>query len=386
MIGIAAVDAEINLLLVIFGLCLGALTMNAFYGWRTLRVLSVKRVVPEVAVAGQDFMIRYVITNKHRWGCIRNILIEDLLESAAPISTPEGFVPILRPGETTSLVVPVASMARGRLAFSTIRLSTRFPFCLFSKWTQRQTRQDTIVFPRLGQMRTEMKPSARSADSSGGASASGRLKGDEEYYGVREFRDGDNPRRIHWRRSAQTGQLMIREMAQASNDQIWCVVNTRIEPDNAAQAQHLELAISAAATVLCDALERGIKVGLICNGEPLVVLPPGSGRAYRPRLLRELAISPRNTDDDLAPHIEQLVWPARWHGRCLLFGAANTDDMRATSRAVSRAIGPATIYVPGEAAFEKLFQLAASVDSCTHREDVGTPKTVDSMLFGVESN
>ena len=83
---------------------------------------------------------------------------------------------------------------------------------------------------------------------------------------------------------------MVREMAQSGDNQLWCVVDTCVAPGDAGQARRLELAISAAATVICDALERGAKVGLICNGEPLVVMPPAAGRARRPRLLRELAI------------------------------------------------------------------------------------------------
>ncbi|MBK8267528.1 MAG: hypothetical protein IPK83_04170, partial [Planctomycetes bacterium] len=50
LIGLAAMDADVNLLLVIFGFCLGGLIINFFYGWRTLPLLSVRRIVPETAV------------------------------------------------------------------------------------------------------------------------------------------------------------------------------------------------------------------------------------------------------------------------------------------------------------------------------------------------
>jgi uncharacterized protein (DUF58 family) len=182
-----------------------------------------------------------------------------------------------------------------------------------------------------------------------------RAKGDEEFYGLREFREGDNPRRIHWRRSAQTGQLMIREMANTREAQIWCAVDTRCDPRDAEQATRMEIAISAAATAICEALERGTKVGLICNGEPLTVLPPVGGRPRRARLLRELAIRGPNPDDGLAPHVRRMAWPTRWRGSCLLFAAGESEDLRAAARVLGSAVGPTTTYLPGTPAFEAMF-------------------------------
>src|ERR1041385_9564939 len=61
---------------------------------------------------------------------------------------------------------------------------------------------------------------------SGGAPS--RIKGEEEYYGVREYRIGDNPRRIHWRRTAQTGQLMVRDMAKTRDLRFWGLLDSAI--------------------------------------------------------------------------------------------------------------------------------------------------------------
>ncbi|MFQ5410970.1 MAG: DUF58 domain-containing protein, partial [Phycisphaerae bacterium] len=363
IIGLAAIDAQVNLLMLIFGMCVGGILINAFHGWRTLRSLTVRRVVPDVAVAGQVFVIRYAVTNRRRWGSARSILIRDVLSRRAPLASPEAFVPILRPGETITLSTPVACHARGRLAFSRIMLATRSPFHLFNKWLLHDHRQEVIIFPALGRLITEIRAASRATDATGGTGATGHIKGDEEYYGVREYRAGDNPRRIHWRRSARTGQLMIREMAQARGDQMWCVLDTRVDSGDSVQIHRLESAISAAATLICDALEGGARIGLICNGHPWVVLPPGSGRAYRPRLLSELAVRSLNTDDDLSSHIRRLAWPVRWHGPCFLFGATESEDLRESASALSRAIGAVNVYIPGSAEFDALFQPARVMDS-----------------------
>jgi hypothetical protein len=215
---------------------------------------------------------------------------------------------------------------------------------------------ELVVFPALGRLLTRINFSEAVTDIHGGNG--GRLRGDGEYYGVREYRAGDNPRRIHWRRSAQSGRLMIREMAQSGENQLWCVLDTSVAPGDVGQARRLELIISAAATVICDALESGARVGLICNGEPLVVMPPAAGRACRPRLLRELAIRGSHHDDDLALHIHHLPWPPRWRGPCLLFGVTDGPGLRSAGAALTASAGPTSVYVPGTGAFEELLQLA----------------------------
>ncbi|HWL95228.1 MAG TPA: DUF58 domain-containing protein [Phycisphaerae bacterium] len=355
MIAVAALDADVNLLVVIFGCCVGALVINAFYGWRTLPLLTLKRIVPETAVAGEAFVIRYVLTNRSRMAVARNLLIEDILPRRAAISRPEIFLPSLPAGTSLTLNATVIARTRGRLPLTSMRISTRFPFHLFVKWVRHDSAQEIIVLPPLARLTGEIKIGAAALDSSGGSGSLGWTRGDEELYGVREYREGDNPRRIHWRRSAGRGRLMVREMAQPRSYQMWCVVNTLIRPHDADQVTRLDAAISAAATTICDALERGGRVGLICNGEPFVVLPPGSGKAFRPRALSELSVRGLNTTDELAGQVHRQTWPARWHAPCLLFGANNDEEMRAAARALTRALGPTTAYVPGTPGFDSLF-------------------------------
>jgi uncharacterized protein (DUF58 family) len=356
IICLGAVDGDINLLTLLFGFCLGSLLINAFYGYRTLTSLSVRRIVPDIAIAGKPFIIRYTITNRRRWATARGILIEDVLGKGAPMPAPEIFVPVLAARQSITLAIPVVSPRRGRIAFSFISASTRLPFYLFSKRTRIEAAAEMVVFPALGRLLTRVNFVEGYTDSPGGHG--GRISGDGEFYGVREFRSGDNPRRIHWRRTAQSGQLMIREMAQAGGNQLWCVVDTCVAPGDVERGHGLELAISAAATVICDALERGAKVGLICSGRPLVVLPPAAGRACRPRLLRELAVRGPHDKDDLASLIRRLPWPPRWRGPCLLFGADDGPGLRSTAAALSANAGSTSVYVPNTGAFAELFQPA----------------------------
>ncbi len=355
LIAFAAIDANLNLLVLVFGMCLGAILVDAISGWRTLRAVSVVRVAPDFSFARQPMEIRYHVTNPRPWKSARGIHLID--EAGAQwMADPEAYVAKVGPGETLTITVPAVALRRGRIAFDIIRLRMRFPFGIFSKTVTHHADHEITVFPALGRLSADVVSTlSKSINAIEGGLSLARARGDEEYYGVREYRLGDNPRRIHWRRSAQTGQLMIREMAKARDPQLWCFLDTRSDAHSPGQSDDLETAISAAATVICDMLERGVRVGLICNGDPPVILPPGAGRPRRRRLLRELAIRGHNPDDFLADVIQRLSWPARWRGSCLLFAARETDELRATSRLLARNVGPTAICVPGNESFGELF-------------------------------
>ncbi len=371
LIGVAAVDADINLLLAVFGLCLGCLLINALYGRGSLRNLTIKRVVPESVSAGQPFAIRYNITNRRRWGPARCILIQD--EIAPPrVARSEAFIPFLAAGESTTITVRMRCRDRGRLRFKGIRLSSRFPFFLFRKWARHGCEDEVVVFPRLGKWTGEWEPSQNAGEPAENGPAH-RMRGDEEVYGLREYRAGDNPRRIHWRRSARTGQLMIREMVRTESSNVWCVLSTRIAPRDAEESRRLETAISAAATFICTALERRARIGLICNGAPIIVLPPASGRACRPRLLRELAIRSPKAADPLAHHLRRMAWPPRWRGRCWLFSASDSEDLRETRIALARALGPVSVCVPGLPGFSNSVEFNDGDEDAARRHSTPTP-------------
>ena len=51
-----------------------------------------------------------------------------------------------------------------------------------------------------------------------------RRGGQDEFYGVKEYRRGENPRWIYWKRSARTGTLVTREMTLVTPPRILLLV------------------------------------------------------------------------------------------------------------------------------------------------------------------
>src|SRR5207244_4101326 len=82
-----------------------------------------------------------------------------------------------------------------------------------------------LIFPAIGQVDPKLLAMCKSADRSG-ATMRPQRGGDDEFYGVKEFREGENPRSIYWRRSARTGVLVSKEMTQVSPPKLLLLVDT----------------------------------------------------------------------------------------------------------------------------------------------------------------
>jgi uncharacterized protein (DUF58 family) len=117
-----------------------------------------------------------------------------------------------------------------------------------------------------------------------------------ELYGMREFRPGDNIRRIVWRATARTGTLMIWEAEQGITDRILMVLDTDRghHSRDGEHSESFETAVRIAASMGVAHLSDGYEVQCETNGGPLT-------RALRGRektllLLDALARAERGRD------------------------------------------------------------------------------------------
>jgi uncharacterized protein (DUF58 family) len=147
----------------------------------------------------------------------------------------------------------------------------------------------------------------RGETASAVAAPSLRAGGQDEFYGLREYRLGDNARWIHWRRSAGRLEPVIREMARPRPMTLWVVLDTLLPDGSPATAAMRERAIRLAATLIEDALSAGYRTGAaLAYGAQVVVVKPTDRRAQRQRLLDALADIDANTTWDLREALVRL--------------------------------------------------------------------------------
>lgn len=298
---LGAVNTQANLIFWFFGLQVGALVISAAWAWSGLRKLEVERVSPPRAVCGRSMLLRYRVRNRGRWLGGFNVVIEESLDErpASADGSPQAgarltpaWVLRVGPGQEVSVAAPAAAESRGLLTLDQIEISTSFPLGIL-RAVRRVSRPATVVvLPRLRRLRPAALKKLRQ-QARLGQSASDQSGGDQDFYGIREYRVGQSVRLIDWKRSARTGRLLAREMTRPRTPRLTVVLDLESaagEPE-ATRSRSVEDAVSLAGSLVHDAHGRGVAVGLEIRGEPARRLPARSSAAHRDALLEVLAVS-----------------------------------------------------------------------------------------------
>lgn len=96
--------------------------------------------------------------------------------------------------------------------------------------------------------------------------------------GTREYRSGDPMKLIHWKASARTGSLQVYKREFTAEQRLVVMLNVEDRETMRDLVHHedlIERGISYAATIVSDAVKRGIPVGFGHNGGVLSLEEPG---------------------------------------------------------------------------------------------------------------
>src|SRR4029453_14246242 len=99
------------------------------------------------------------------------------------------------------------------------QLSTSFPFGFIKRATDHLQEESLLVYPPIAEVDPKLLQLMKSAESTG-TTMRPRRGGMDEFYGLKEHREGESPRFIYWRRSARTGTLVAKEMTHVSPPKI----------------------------------------------------------------------------------------------------------------------------------------------------------------------
>ena len=154
----------------------------------------------------------------------------------------------------------------------------------------------TLVFPRLHTLRRELLDRFMPVGVQGMRMSQHAGKG-EEYYGVREYREGDSLRHISWKRTARMDDLVTIERSQPSPPKLRVALNLLRATDDlrlseathAARRDAEERAISLAASILYAADMAGYEVGLSVLGFDMPRMPLRRSRWHLGKMLAALA-------------------------------------------------------------------------------------------------
>ncbi len=292
-IGFAAINTGNNLLFLVVGLLLAGVVISGLLSEAVLRDVLVRRVLPAEARAGRPALVGFTVENRTRRFASVSLIVRDVVESGV---AGEAFALHLPPASTRELAYRWTPERRGLVRFIRVELSTRYPFGLFEKWREVDLEEELVVFPRVAP-----PPVVRTTSASAfGERPSGVAGPGSEFFALRDQREGDDVRLVHWRKSARRQRPVVVERERERRRRLLVVLDNRTA--SSVSAESFERAVEEAAAVVHKALSEGSDVGLSTAGE---LHPPASGAIHERRLLKTLAllngsaeaIAPRRLND-----------------------------------------------------------------------------------------
>jgi uncharacterized protein (DUF58 family) len=275
-LGVAAVNTGNNLLYLLSSMLLGLVVVSGILSEASMRGLRLTAALPDELYAGRVALLGATVANRKRWVPSYSITVE-VIAGGARI---ERFihVPRIDAGSSRLLTWPVTVPRRGLHRLAGVRVTTRFPFGVFVKSGQVMLAEEVLVFPAVG----PAPPHLLRRLGGTGATASRRRGRGHDLHNLRDYLPGDNPRLIHWRSSAKTRVLTVRELEAETT------MDTRIVLEGrGGEPERLEAAVAEAASLGVHLLRAGALVELVGPG---LLVSPGRGRAHERRLLTALAL------------------------------------------------------------------------------------------------
>jgi uncharacterized protein (DUF58 family) len=166
-----------------------------------------------------------------------------------------------RPGVPTTLTAPLRALVRGRYEVPPVTVETRDALGLCRLRRPETTALALTVLPRTESLRGALPATGTVTHGSGGSRSTGTA-GDPDT-SVREYRSGDDRRRVHWRSTARLGELMVRGEEQQRQAAVTVLLDTRAGAHRRAGSRgSFEWAVGATASITRHLLLAGHQVRL----------------------------------------------------------------------------------------------------------------------------
>lgn len=253
-IGFAALNTGNNSLYVVFAMMLSCLIFSGIVSRFGLKSISLE--VEELGDVWAEEPAHAIVRvrNGSRWIEVRDLVVR------SPDLDGTAIIDRLPPRHTEDVVVRFIFRRRGRVELRQLDIYTMFPFGFFTK--KRQLRIDTrgIVYPN----RRSSSRARRWAPDSGDMRVANRAGEGQDLFAMRDYREGESIRHIHWKRSAGSGRWIVWQGSAESSDRLHVIFDA---VTTAASDSDFENLVSGATGYIAEAVEGGQAVVLHIGNE-----------------------------------------------------------------------------------------------------------------------
>ncbi|HJB11432.1 MAG TPA: DUF58 domain-containing protein [Candidatus Brachybacterium merdavium] len=181
----------------------------------------------------------------------QRILLPARIELAVGAATAQFLVPRLPAGESHEELFAVPTRRRAVLVVGPVRSVRDDPLSLMRRQVTWARPQELFVHPRTVRLDEAASGFLRDLE---GTPSSDLSSSDIAFHALRDYAPGDDRRHVHWRTTARTGKLMVRQFEETRRSHVVVALDDLAE--HYASDEEFELAVSAAASIAAQTLKE----------------------------------------------------------------------------------------------------------------------------------
>lgn len=325
-----AIIRDINLLYIMAGMMLGPLLYSLYASTKSLRRIRVSRQFPSMVGVGYPLYVEVTAAKPKGSATAFSTMISDRIRRQSD-RRDRGvearlFFPTVPLGGQATASWQTRLNRRGRYVLGPMRASTSMPLGLVRASTDCAENAYVLVSPRLGLLSPAWSRYLELRNDGGQKSARRRGNAEGDFYGMREWRDGDSRNWIHWRTSAKRNKLTVRQFEQRINQDLVVVLDLWQPVRTTVPNERLEQAISFVATLVVDYGRQGSTHLVVTTSSDSPFAMEGvSSPVFRNELMERLAIVEPTVVDTLPTVLAEALSKASPKSKVVLVTSRDID-------------------------------------------------------------
>ena len=264
-----------------------ALGMAVLLSFRPLPRLALRRIAVAPVSAGEVTEVVVEVENLSRRVAHDAELAElGLPAGLTPVPGGATIFPRIEPGEKVRGVVPMRTAKRGAYLLKGLAATSAAPLGLVRAERRAAEQRTMIVYPVFRRPEDFSIPEGRNYQP-GGFLLSSNVGESPEFMHTREWRDGDNPRHVHWASTARLGKPVVKVYHEEYFVRLALIVDTEVRPGTSDRA--FEWAVSTAAGIADHLSRREYIIDIFAAGQQVHHFQAGRAIAHFDHILELLA-------------------------------------------------------------------------------------------------